>query len=397
MKASDLGTCEARGIRIVIRRQMVLLAGLCGMAACTDRTGPTAPAPPSSSRVISCQADVRARILACGAPSLSASSGITGDLVLGGQGAYVALRSTNVSYNGGTTTFQADVTVENLTAQPLGTPDGGTVTGVKVFFSSGPTVTSGTGTVTVANPDGTGTFTQAAQPYFLYNQMLATAQVSAARTWQWSVPTTVNRFAFQVLVDAASPHEHTVLRWLYDPIGDGAGIAAVWSASATSVFAVGDGGKILHYDAASWTAQASPIPVPLTGVWGSSGTNVWTVGLGGTLLRYDGISWTAPPSPTGVDLFAVWGSSASDVFAVGDAGTILHYDGTSWTVQTTGTAQGFLGVWGASASDVFAVGDSGLVFHYNGSAWSAQAKGSHTNGRVRECVGELGQRRVHGG
>src|SRR5437667_3316723 len=278
MKASDLGTCEARGIRIVIRRQMVLLAGLCGMAACTDRTGPTAPAPPSSSRVISCQADVRARILACGAPSLSASSGITGDLVLGGQGAYVALRSTNVSYNGGTTTFQADVTVENLTAQPRGTPDGGTVTGVKVFFSSGPTVTSGTGTVTVANPDGTGTFTGTSQPYFLYNQILATAQVSAPRTWKWTVPTTVNRFVFQVLVNAASPQPHTVLRWLYDPLVDGTDLSAVWSASAGDVFAVGLGGKILHYNGTSWTAQPSPTTADLAGVWGSSGTDVFAVG-----------------------------------------------------------------------------------------------------------------------
>src|SRR5207253_464198 len=144
-EAADVAVAGA--MRIAIRGQLVLLAVLCGVAACTDHTGPTAPAPPSSSRVISCQADVRARILACAAPNPSPASGISADLVLGGQGAYVALRSSNVSYNGGITTFQADVTVENLTAQPLGTPDGNTVTGVKVFFSSGPTVTSGTGTV----------------------------------------------------------------------------------------------------------------------------------------------------------------------------------------------------------------------------------------------------------
>src|SRR5438445_12922316 len=102
-------------MRIAIRGQLVLLAVLCGVAACTDRTGPTAPAPPSSSRVISCQADVRAKILACGAPSLSASSGISGDLVPGGQGAYVALRSTNASYKRGTTTLPSDATVETPT------------------------------------------------------------------------------------------------------------------------------------------------------------------------------------------------------------------------------------------------------------------------------------------
>src|SRR5690242_17977352 len=114
----------------VMRGQLILLAGVCGVAACTDRIGPTAPAAPLDSCVILCQADVRASVLTCAAPSPSSASGISADLVLGGQGAYVALRSTNVSYNSGITTFQADVTVENLTAQSLGTPDGNAVNGV---------------------------------------------------------------------------------------------------------------------------------------------------------------------------------------------------------------------------------------------------------------------------
>ncbi len=125
------------------------------------------------------------------------------ELILGGQGMYVQLRSSNVSYDASTQIFRADVTVQNLTALNLGTPDGSTVTGVKVFFHSGPTVTSGAGTVTVANADGTGTFTGTDQPYFLYNEILPTGQVSSGKTWQWSVPSTVAFFTFQVLVDAA--------------------------------------------------------------------------------------------------------------------------------------------------------------------------------------------------
>ena len=138
-----------------------------------------------------------AQTLSCGNPNTST------DLIFGGQGMYVQLRSSNVSYNASTQIFRADVTVQNLTALNLGTPDGSTVTGVKVFFYSGPTVTSGSGTVTVANPDGTGTFTGTNQPYFLYNEILPTGQVSSGKTWQWSVPSTVGFFTFQVLVDAA--------------------------------------------------------------------------------------------------------------------------------------------------------------------------------------------------
>ncbi|PYO44624.1 MAG: hypothetical protein DMD33_02465, partial [Gemmatimonadetes bacterium] len=166
----------------VSRARLAMLVALVGVAGCDDRGAPTGPPPPppAATRVINCQADVRAGTFDCTTPP-PPSGRLSADLVLGGQGTYVALRSSNVSYTSSTATFQADVTVENLTVLPLGTADGSTVTGVKVFFSSGPTVTSGTGTVTVANPDGTGTFTGTNQPYFLYNQILATAEVSAPR------------------------------------------------------------------------------------------------------------------------------------------------------------------------------------------------------------------------
>jgi hypothetical protein len=70
-----------------------------------------------------------------------------------------------------------------------------------VFFSSGPTVTSGTGGISVNNADGTGTFTSTNQPYFQYNQILAKDAVSAARTWQLSMPPTVNSFTFTLYIE----------------------------------------------------------------------------------------------------------------------------------------------------------------------------------------------------
>jgi len=132
---------------------------------------------------------------------------------------------------------------------------------VKVFFFSGPTVTSGTGTVTVANADGTGAFTGTSQPYFFYDQIVPTAQVSSAKPWQFAVPSTVVTFTFQVLVDAATPQERTVLRWLYDPTGDGAANGEVWGASPSDVFVVGDGGKILHYNGTAWSSFGNPTAV----------------------------------------------------------------------------------------------------------------------------------------
>jgi hypothetical protein len=193
-------------------RVIALVSLLVVIAACGDRV-PSAPrtAPVLAGRLLSCDADVRAGTVSCAAPgsesTVSGGSAISGDVILGGQGTYVQLSSTNVGYDATTEIFHADVTVQNLTGLTLGTPDGSTVTGVKVFFSSGPNVVSGTGTVVVANADGTGTFTGTSQPYFLYNQILSEGQESAAKTWQWAVPSTVARFVFEVLVDAAAPVE----------------------------------------------------------------------------------------------------------------------------------------------------------------------------------------------
>src|SRR6266566_2591335 len=361
------------------RLQPILLGALWSAfaVACADHEA-TAPPPPvgAFTAVITCRVELGAQTLTCNAPTTTnpGSSKLSANLVLGGQGTYVTLRSSAVSYNAGTNTFQADVTVQNLTAQPLGTSDGTTVNGVKVFFYSGPSVVSGTGTVSVANPDGVGTFTGTNQPFFRYNEILQTGQVSAARTWQWTVPNSVTTFAFQVLVDAASPQEHTVLRW--SRVLGGEAYLAVWGATGSNVFAVGDYGNIWRYDGTSWTAQPSGASHALLCVWGSGGTDVFAVGAGGTILHYDGTRWTAQASGTTQDLYHVWGSGGTDVFAVGDYGTVLHYDGTSWTAQPSGTSQDLYHVWGSGGTDVFAVGAFGTVLHYDGTSWTAQTSGT---------------------
>lgn len=191
---------------VTARRAVLVLVAL--DAACIDHV-PTPPrVPPPSDHVVTCEANVGARSISCsasGAPvGLATASGFSADQIVGGQNTNVLLKSTNVSYDATAQIFQADVTVQNLMTPTLGTADGNTVSGVKVFFHSGPSVASGTGTVTVANADGTDTFTGTNQPYFLYNEMLPTGNVSAAKTWQWAVPSTVGSFVFQVLLDGAT-------------------------------------------------------------------------------------------------------------------------------------------------------------------------------------------------
>src|SRR5439155_1177466 len=174
--------------QFAVGRRAGLLALVAFTTACSDRSLPSGPSlsPGMVGRLLTCAADVRAQTLSCTAPGVSAGTGrLSADLVLGGQGIYVALRSSAVSYNAGTC-------------------------------------------------------------------------------------------AFQVLVDAASPQEHTVLRWSRQ-VGTGT-YWAVWGATGNDVFAVGDDGSIWHYDGTSWTAQPSGTTQVLYGVWGSGRKDVFAVG-----------------------------------------------------------------------------------------------------------------------
>jgi hypothetical protein len=186
----------------------LLSAAVVFVAACAE-SGPTAPNGLFRTELITCQASVTARTLTCGESQAQASSGINFNLVLGGQGALVRLASSGTAYSAGT--FSSNVTVENLIAQPMNTANGTTpdTGGVKVFFNSGPTVTGGSGTVSVANADGTGLFTASDQSFFKYSSgaLLASGLTTSSKLWQFTVPTTVTRFEFQVFVTTRLPDE----------------------------------------------------------------------------------------------------------------------------------------------------------------------------------------------
>jgi hypothetical protein len=186
----------------------MLLASACtdGTPTAVPRAAPAAPAEASAG--VTCTVDVPTARLACGAASPALPEGMSAAM-LGGQGTNVSLASSGTSYDGATSTLSTNVTVQNLTAQVLGSADGVTAApeGVRIFFSAGPSVTAGKGTVSVANADGEGTFTGAAQAFFQYAGPLAPGDTSAAKAWRFSVPVSVVSFSFTVYVAAPVPSE----------------------------------------------------------------------------------------------------------------------------------------------------------------------------------------------
>jgi hypothetical protein len=204
------------------------------LVACDRSTAPEVgklePDLPDGAVLMQCVADVRAGQIHCETPPPPPTpSGLHSDRIVGGQDLYVQLSSAGTSYDAGTEILSSTVTVENLTRLAMGTSDGSTVNGVKVFFQDGPTVTSGTGTVTVANADGTDTFTGTGQPYFLYPQILAPMEISDGRVWMFSAPSTVNTFAFTVYVATTMVDEHALM---LGPVWTGADSTSNWFTAA---------------------------------------------------------------------------------------------------------------------------------------------------------------------
>jgi IPT/TIG domain len=195
------------------------------LAACSDGGGPTTAAgpptapPPAPLGAVACEADVALGTVTCAPPSQGAGGALLERHVLGGQGEYVRLASSGVAYAGGV--FSFNVTVQNLSSLALGTQDGAArdAEGVRVFFHSGPTATSGSGTIAVANATGTAAFTAAGQPYFQYggqvggadrpelgaDGVLSSSETSSALQWQLNVPATVGTFSFVLYVSTHTP------------------------------------------------------------------------------------------------------------------------------------------------------------------------------------------------
>jgi hypothetical protein len=180
---------------------LVILAAI-GLAACMD-SRPTEPGmvtvPKTLRTSVPCVASLTMRTVSCEATPEGTSADI-----IGGQNIYLKVSTSNVSYNSGTSVFSFDLTIQNLLNEEMGSPgqDVPDPDGIRVFFQSGPTVTGGSGTITVANADGTEALTAPEQPYFAYEEILSKDEVSAPRTWQLSIPSTVTSFSFLLLAEA---------------------------------------------------------------------------------------------------------------------------------------------------------------------------------------------------
>lgn len=152
--------------------------------------------------------------------------------------------------------------------------------------------------------------------------------------------------------------------------GASGSLYGTWVTTGPEAFLTGNGGEILHYDGAAWSAMTSNTTEWLTEVAGRAPNDVWASGRGGTVLHYDGASWQPEQVPTMAHVRGLWVAPA-EVYAVGydtsdpsaEGGFMLRRRGGTWSAVGIPTTPNLWAVWGTAADDVWAVGFDGAILH----------------------------------
>ncbi len=226
-----------------------------------------------------------------------------------------------------------------------------------------------------------------------------------------------------VQVGFAPRHACTAAGWCWErPLPAGDQLSSVFALAESDVWAVGEGGTVLHSTGAFFAPVALPAGLParsFTAVWGRSANEVYISGKNGTLLRWDGSALSLVPTRSTAQLQAVtgsgseilvagfsdsagqavvlrqdaqlgafiedkslpagvphlWGARAFDdqVVLVGDQGTVLRRIGGVWRHVDAPTPHNLKAIWGHSSDDFWVVDDAGTVHHAHNGQWTEVA------------------------
>ncbi|HET7461147.1 MAG TPA: lamin tail domain-containing protein [Longimicrobium sp.] len=304
------------------------------LAACADRN-PVATVDPPAARPsadrLECAVRVREAALTCGAGLAGGARGVA----IGGQNVFVRLVSANVAYDSASQTLGADVSVQNLLEQAMGTIDGATPdpAGIRVFFHTGPTVVQGSGNVWVSNADGQDAFTASLQPFFRYPGILSTGQTSAVKRWTWHVDPAVTLFRFSLFVETRLSPALVINEIMAHPTTASEAAGEWFEIRNTGRDSVNlDGWTIASGGDAGYTIHG-PLVIR-RGEYLVLGASTDTVANGGTpvALAYTGVDlgndngdWLVLRSPAGQAVDSVdWGAAAGEPGSPPPAGVALE-------------------------------------------------------------------------
>jgi hypothetical protein len=138
----------------------------------------------------------------------------------------------------------------------------------------------------------------------------------------------------------------------------------LWSmvgVSSDDIFFGGSGGTILRRRNGVFERMTTPRTGTIFGLWAASATDVWAVGDGGAggaiAWHFDGTQWSEPPLPSGVPsrVFKVHAQTSNDVWMSCVDGSVLHWQGLAIERQATGVSVPLFALV-TTPDDVVAVG-----------------------------------------
>ena len=337
--------------RFATVRALCALA-LAALAACSEGSNPpTTIDPPPTEQVetpnhvpppalfdsvyteatITCNATRSPATITCETPQAP----FAGPWNVGGKGTHARFLTSATSYAAGV--FQTNVRFRNLLVNRMGTADGVEQTGIMAFIMANVQIISGTGTVTVANPDSIGTFTAVNQRYFFYDTILAMNDTSMARQWKFNVPATVNSFRFKVYLSApvlpilVYDKEVAGNRDIYRVNLDGTDLVRLTSAAGTDMDATVANSRVVWVSYRNQNAEL--YSMPLGGGTQTRLTNSATISETSPALSLDGTRLGFASDESGVS--KIWvgtfgGTTLTNAAPVtGSTGNVVEF-GPAW-------------------------------------------------------------------
>jgi hypothetical protein len=187
-------------------------------------------------------------------------------------------------------------------------------------------------------------------------------------------------------------HYNGTIAQLYEPDSLHSGsFHSMWGMSSTDMYAVGDGGTILHFDGSTWTKMQSGTTKDIAEIWGTSDANIWGSGWNEhtgsvVILHYDGAAWkTIDLTQVGNNIgynpiIGVWTCDSTGHHKCYACGSFLYRnsDVSNTWVTDSGKIQNALStggydplnyIRGNASNDYMVEGGSGFVSHWNGNSW----------------------------
>lgn len=179
-----------------------------------------------------------------------------------------------------------------------------------------------------------------------------------------------------------------------EPGGQDATLYDVWVHDGT-VFVVGSEGLVARREATAmiWTIDETDTTATLRGLFGRSAADIWAVGDGGTIMHHDGVAWSTVHDGSSFDLNAVWGhpllAGPDGVYAVGNSGRLWSYNGATWETKQIADPQADLqDIWG-SGDTLVAVGTAATIAYKASAAalWKGQVSNDNSDRDIHGVFG----------